>query len=319
VHQETVRIVDAQLNDMAVQMAALDEFVTRARSQNDRHHTAHAISLGGLSTKVHCAFKSVEESLEATSGNLSAFGTDNSTAFSSLQDALGPLTEEVHQSLDRLQADVQSAPLQEYIHTGETPQKKDWAYPTSLPQTEDHASVLAKLRGLPDPTQHATSSAARTPGRSPRKMASPKKLYSPSKLPSPSKGKVYTDVVDIEDGNAHAHRPATSGTSGLGGGLKEIDLNIVQPSCQRPVPVEGLLSSEFSKSVGSGMQQPPLKRHATTGIEGSRLPTKLGISRGAGKAKADGWEKENHTINVLSQSVGAGGGHGRRLRSSPQQ
>jgi hypothetical protein len=144
-------------------------------------------------------------------------------------------------------------------------------------------------------------------------------MYSPSKLPSPSKSKIYTDVVDVEDGNARAHPPATSGASGFGGGLKEIDMNIVQPSSQRPVSADGLLPSEFSKSVGSGLQQPPLKRLATTGIEASRLPTKLGMSKVAGKAKADGWEKENHTIHVLSQSVGAGGGNGRRLRSSPQQ
>jgi hypothetical protein len=146
-------------------------------------------------------------------------------------------------------------------------------------------------------------------------------MHSPSKPPSPSKSKIYTDAVGVEDGIAHAHPPAaTSGASGLGGGLKEIDMNIVQPSCQRPVPADSvLLPLEFSKSVGSGMQQPPLKRHATTGIEGSRLPTKLGISKVAGKAKADGWEKENHTINVLSQSVGAGGGNRRRLRSSPPQ
>jgi kinesin family member 11 len=319
VHQETVRIVDAQLNDMALQMAALDEFVTRARSQNDRHHTAHTESLAGLSDKVHCGFTNLEGSLETTSENLSAFGTDTSTTLSSLQNALEPLTEEVHQSLERLQTDIRSAPLKDYTHTGETPQKKDWAYPTTLPQTEDQATMLATFRGLPDPKQQAITNAARTPGRSPRKMASPRKMHSPSKLPSPSKGKIYTDKIDVKNANAHAHPPGTTSTASFGGGLKEIDMNIVQPSGQRPVSADGLLPSDFSKSVGSGIQQPPLKRHATTGIEGSRLPMKLGFNKVNDKAMADGREKENHTINVLSQSVGAGGGSGRRLRSSPQQ
>lgn len=309
---------------MAVQMAALDEFVTRARSQNNHHHAAYAASLAGLSSKVHSSFISIGDDLESTSENLSAFGIDNSKTYSSLLDALEPLNE-VHQSLEQLQSDIQSAPLKDYIHTGETPQKKDWAYPTTLPQTKDHESMIAKLRGLPDPKSQAVINPARTPGRSPRKMASPKKLHSPSKLPSPSKGKIYTDTTEAENGSAHAHThahahpTATANTSAFGGGLKEIDVNIVHPSTQRPVSADGLLVSEFSKSVGSGVQQPPLKRHATTGIEGSRLPTKLSMNKVASKAMADGREKENHTINLLSLSVGAGNGSGRRLRSSPQQ
>ena len=318
-HQETIRIVDAQLNEMAAQMAALDEFVTRARSQNDYHHTAQAESLEKLSSKADSAFTAFGESLNTTSDSLSVFGTDTSTALSRLQDAVGPLTEDVHQSLERLQTDVQSAPLKDYTHTGDTPQKKDWNYPTKLPQTEDHASMLAKLRGLPAPTQKGIPDTARTPGRSPRKMASPRKLHSPSKLPSPSKGKIYADRANMENGNTHTHPLATAGVSGLGGGLKEIDMNIVQPGSQRPVSADGPLPSDFSKSVGSGLQPPPLKRHATTGIEGSRLPTKLNMSKVAGKGKADGWEQENYTIDVLSQSVGVGMGNSRRLRSSPQQ
>ena len=317
VHQETVNIVDAQLNDMAIQMAALDEFVTRARSQNDQQQTAHAESLRGLSSNLHQTCTSLGQRLDSASANLSTFGTENAAEISNLQENLGPLTEELHQSLAQLQSDIQSTRLQDYTPTGETPQKKDWAYPTTLPQTEDHESVIAKQRGLPDPKQQALTDAARTPGRSPRKIASPRKHGSPTKLPSPSKGKIYTDV-GLETGNGHSHHTAPAGT---GGGLKEIDMNIVQTTGQRPVSADGLLPAEFSKSVGSGVQQPPLKKHATAGIEGSRLPTKLGPngSRSGGRVKADGWEKENHTINVLSQSVGAGSGHGRRLRSSPQQ
>ena len=306
---------------MAVQMAALDEFVTRARSQNDRNHTFHAESLRDLSGNAHQTFTTLTQILDSTSDNLSTFGTNNSTDISSLQDHIGPLTKEVRQSLAQLQSNVQGAALRDYIHTGETPQKKDWTYPTTLPQTEDHETMLARLRGLPDPKQQTLANGTRTPGRSPRKTASPRKAGSPSKLPSPSKGKVYTDVPAAHIGSVHSHPQPAAGNAGFGSGLREIDINLVQPSSQRPVSADGLLPSEFSKSVGSGVQQPPPKRHATTGIEGSRLPTKLGVngSKFGGRTAMDGREKENHTINVLSQSVGAGSGGGRRLRSSPQQ
>src|SRR3954452_18414962 len=234
VHQETVRIVDAQLNDMAIQMAALDEFVTRARSQNDQQHTAHAESLRGLASNLHRTFTSLGQSLESTSANLSTFGAENTMEISNLQENLEPLTEEIHQTLVQLQSNIQSTRLKDYTHTGETPQKKDWVYPTTLPQTEDHESVIAKLRGLSDPKQQALADAARTPGRSPRKIASPRKHGSPTKLPSPSKGKIYTDV-GLETGNGHSHHTASTTNTTMGGGLKEIDMNIVQITSQRPV------------------------------------------------------------------------------------
>jgi kinesin family protein 11 len=52
VHAETVRIVDEQMKDIETQMSALDDFVTRARSQNAQHHDSHAQSLQKLSATV---------------------------------------------------------------------------------------------------------------------------------------------------------------------------------------------------------------------------------------------------------------------------
>jgi len=301
-------------------MAALDEFVTRARSQNECDHKTHAESLQGLSAGAHQIFTSCSQILDSISQNLLVFGTNNSTELSTLQANLSPLTEKVHQALAQLQHAIESARPKEYSPTGETPQKKDWTYPTTLPQTEDRESMIARLRGLPDPKQQVLRNTIRTPGRSPHKMASPRKIGSPSKMPSPSKAKVYTDM-DSDSGNARAHPQTSTSNAGLGGGLKEIDINLVQSSSQRPVSADGLMPSEFSKSVGSSVQQPPLKRNATTGIDGSRLPMKHAANGGKSSRRAagDGWEKENHTINVLSQSVGAGSGSGRRLRSSTQQ
>ena len=49
-HQETVRIVDAQMEDMSKQMGALDDFVATARSHNGRFHEAQLSSLDNLAT-----------------------------------------------------------------------------------------------------------------------------------------------------------------------------------------------------------------------------------------------------------------------------
>lgn len=309
---------------MAVQMAALDQFVTRARFQNDLNHTSQVEKMEGLSSNATQTLKSLGESLEISSTTLAGLGKDTSSRISDLQSTLEPLVEEIRQPLTELQSHLRAAPLVDYVHTGETPQKRDWNYPTSLPRTEDHESMLARLRGLPDPRQQVLTNAARTPGRSPRKMASPRKqkASSPSKVPSPSKSKIYTDVLAIaENPSARAH-PTANALGGGTGGLKELDMN-VHPS-GRPASADGFVS-DFSKSVAAAagaQQQPPLKRHATA-VEGSRLPTKLGAR--VGRA-TEGRENANVGVNTLGQtagsgSTGSGGGttSGRRLRSSPQQ
>ena len=281
---------------MARQMAALDEYVTRARSQNDRHHASQIQSLQGISSNAHQTFSGFGKSLEMSATKLPEFSTDLTSGVFQMQDNLASFAKEVRQPLNGLSLKVQAAPLADYMHTGETPQKKDWSFPSTLPKTDDHELLIARSRGLPDPRNQQAKTPGRTPGRSPRKMPSPRKLNSPSKLPSPSKAKIFTDE------NAAPSLVRTE----WNGGLKEIDMNV-----GRPVTADGGLPIDFSKSVGAGSQPPPLKRHVTEGVNSSRLPTKPGGS--AGRTKAEG--REN--VNVLSQSVGAGGA--RRLRSSPQQ
>jgi kinesin family protein 11 len=327
VHQETVKIVDAQLKEMATQMAALDQFVTRARSQNDQHHTEHVQSLETMSSSVNETFAQLQQGFTTTATSNEEFKADLNVHTSAVAASLTNLDEEIRQPLTNLTSTIQSSLLSEYISTGETPQKREWDIPSTLPQTEPHERLIARLRGLPDPTLAETPSSARTPGRSPRKgwgMTSPRKGHqgTPSKFSSPSKrtspvknsptkGKIYTD-------GAHAaSQPILSRNDS---GLREIDVNVV------PRPVAGAGSMDvaekiplgtghahpvhiFSKSVNSG--QPPLKRHATEMGTVVRVPLK----GEGGRSKI----KEN---NPLSQSVGARSGSvgrvsGRRLRSSP--
>src|SRR5271155_4342042 len=190
VHEETIRIVDAQLKDMATQMAALDQFVTRARSQNERNHAKYDQSLDEISGNVQQSFQSLEQRLSSASESLQTHLTESSTSCSALQNSVGTLANHVQGPLAEISSKIRAAALQEYTHTGETPQKCEWDYPTTLPHTEGRDKLITRLRGLPDPKKQAVRSNSRTPGRSPRKIASPRK--SPSKLPSPSKTKVYS-------------------------------------------------------------------------------------------------------------------------------
>ena len=296
VHNETVRIVDAQLKDMAVQMAALDEFVGRAREQNGRHHTSHCENLGSLATNFQQAFMSADDSLETASVRIQEHTTAVEQDLTSLGDKLSTLSDVIQHPIAELQSTIASNPLTEYKVTGETPQKKNWIYSRNLPRTEAHHVLLARLRG----------DTGLSPKKSPRKnFASPRKGKSPTKLPSPSKTKVFLDPTH------NIQSIALAGGEENKTGLREIDMNILPPQAATTDDIRphsrphAPTTVSFSKSMNSSMQ-PPLKRHATASGE-TRVHRK-------GRENQNG---HGHGPGHLSQSVGPG--MGRRLRSSPQQ
>lgn len=265
-----------------MQMQALDDFVTRARSQNERHYETHVQSLHGLAETVEESHSSISDHFISSSARICSFESDSITQSTAIQAILPPLTNTIQEPLSSLRAKVSNAPLKEYIPTGETPQKSHYDFPTTLPRTEPHEKILAKLR------RPQSSSSA-----------------SPSRLPSPNKSIVYTDtpsiplpIVSIEDNGIRP--PVTiSSTSGL----REIDLNITANAAlsRHSEPPPASFSSSVTK-LGldvdtAAMGPPPLKRHAT--ME-SKLPQKhRGGLRGEGR--------ENAVVQ----------GSGRRLRSSP--
>ncbi|KAI9842125.1 MAG: kinesin motor protein cin8, partial [Pleopsidium flavum] len=236
VHQETVRIVDAQMKDMAVQMQALDGFVTRARSQNGRHHDIHLQSLKGLASTVRQSYSNVSDYFISSSGRMRDLGSDVSSRTSVLQASLPPLDASVRQPLAELRMNIAEAPLKEYIPTGETPQKIQYQYPTTVPRTDDHEKLLAKLNR---PIQSE-----------------------PPALASPSKSMVYNDAED----DVALLQPTDEHKPTSGGGLREVDVN-VKAALPRGEP--GLAAPT---TTPSSEMAPPLKRQDT---RESRLPQKL--------------------------------------------
>jgi kinesin family member 11 len=272
-------------------MAAWDEFVTRARSQNDESHEEHKAGLLQLQLQVVQNQNDLTSVLEERQAAIKNFQDEEARNVADYFEQLGDFDRHIRSDLDALVEDVNEAMPKEYVPTGETPQKRNWSYPSELPATVAHESIIARRRGLPDPTLEST---ARTPGRSPKK-GSPRK--SPNKtLGSPVKTKVYADTktekVLIKDLNLT--EPLKS--------LKEVDINITSNvGMARPDREAHTIS--FSKSIGSGTGQPPLKRHATADGRSSRSVRSKPVTPG---------------VENLSQSVGVEG-VGRRLRSSPPE
>ncbi|KAL9597025.1 MAG: hypothetical protein Q9219_005400 [cf. Caloplaca sp. 3 TL-2023] len=285
VHEETIRIVDAQMKDMATQMQALDDFVTRARSQNDRHHATHLSSLQGLASTVNESYSSIGEHFTSSYDRVKGIGDGISEQSKALQDTLPPLAETIQQPLSNLRSTIANAPLREYTPTGETPSKTQYQYPTTLPRTEPHDKLLNKL--LHSNLNHSST---------------------PNPPPSPTKSIVYTDTPDP---NAPTSTPSSSEIDPkptTTTGLREIDLNISGTRHSDPASTATAIATKPAtiqslKAADASMGPPPLKRQATA-ME-CKLPLKM---QQQVKGQQQGVVRLEGRENL---------GAGRRLRSSP--
>ncbi|KAI6085804.1 kinesin-domain-containing protein [Hypoxylon rubiginosum] len=172
VHAETVRVVDEQMKDLQQQMTSLDDFVTRARSQNAQHHDQHSSSVMSLAGTVEDSYANIADHFKTTCSRVQNLSTEMDADIVDAKDALEPLSENLSQPLSELREDINNTTLQEYQPTGDTPQKTVYNYPTDLPHTESHESLLRKLNGQPSPSKSKvfadtdpTLSANRSPSR----------------------------------------------------------------------------------------------------------------------------------------------------------
>lgn len=156
VNAETIRIVDEQMCDISSQMQALDYFVTRAKSQNGLHHDSHVQSLQNLSSTVKNSYSSIGQHFTLTFERVKDLGDDLSSKTASLQETLPPLTFGLKDPLSRLRSTVMNTGLHEYVPTGETPQKIQYEFPTVLPRTNAHETLLAAMRN-PESSMPAAS------------------------------------------------------------------------------------------------------------------------------------------------------------------
>ncbi|KAI0809866.1 P-loop containing nucleoside triphosphate hydrolase protein [Xylaria sp. FL0064] len=160
VHAETVRVVDEQMRDLDDQMTSLDDFVTRARSQNAEHADQHTISLQGLSSTVENSYFDIRCQFKTTYCRADELRSEMDIDIEAAEGALEPLPANVCQPLADLREDISSTMIREYQPTGDTPQKLTYEYPTELPRTRSHASLIAKLNGEPSPSKAAVFSDA---------------------------------------------------------------------------------------------------------------------------------------------------------------
>lgn len=212
-HQETVRIVDAQMSDMGTQMEALDDFVAKARSQNGRFHESHLGSLYVMVKNARESRSNVYGQLDGFTGRVEQLQDDVDMHTENLEQTTAPLHAEVRQPLLEMRSNLQSHPLKEYVPTGITPQKRRYEYPSEMPQTEGHDGLR---------TRHRTSKQfTALPFSEEEQQDSPAPT---SPQASPPKKFVYNDTPEEVGHSLPSSAAPPSNT-----GLREVDLNVARP------------------------------------------------------------------------------------------
>ena len=237
VHQETIRIVDAQMNEIAMQMKALDDFVTRARSQNEGHHQSHLSTLQSLTSNVHQSYDSIGDHFVSNHDRVRSIGSDISKRSTEISSTLPTLDSTIKEPLSHLRADISASSLQDYVATGQTPRRTQYTYPTTLPRTE---------------TSHAPLPTPPSPNR------------------SPSKAPIFTDHPNSDTSSTSPSKGTNDNTISL----REINLNVGLNRTHSDST--GLVSKDSKTDAGTALGasmngMPPLKRQATE----SKLPMKL--------------------------------------------
>ncbi|CAI7586631.1 unnamed protein product [Penicillium palitans] len=214
VHQETVRIVDAQMSDMGTQMEALDDFVAKARSRNGRFHESHLSSLNVMVKNARESRSNVYGQLDGFTGRVEQLQDDVDMHTENLEQTTAPLHAEVRQPLLEMRSNLQSHPLKEYVPTGITPQKRRYEYPSEMPRTEGHDGLR---------TRHRTSKQfTALPFSEEEQQDSPAPT---SPQASPPKKFVYNDTPEEVGHSLPSSAAPPSNT-----GLREVDLNVARPA-----------------------------------------------------------------------------------------
>lgn len=254
-------------------MQALDDFVSRARTQNAQHHDSHVQSLQDLSATVKTSYGNVGSHFNATYERVRDLGVEMSKRTGSLQESLKPLDTVLRQPLADLRSNIATTEFQEYQPTGATPQKVQYLYPTELPRTEAHDQLLAALR-RPASSNSTSKSGSKT-------------ATIPPVFNDIMEGIVSTDTsLPSSDASLSEGRPATSG------GLREVDSNVTTRSLSMELQSSTALISDVSKDTKE------LFRRSVTGA--GKLPVLKSKKSTSSILPAEG--REN--VNILAQSTG---------------
>lgn len=321
VNAETMRVVGEQRENLEAQMEALDDFVTRARSENATHHERHAAAMDNLSGTVEQSFDSISTHFNTTFERVKDLGTEMEKQTEEAEQNLEPLGEQLCEPLGDLREEIRATSIKEYEPTGETPVKVRYQYPTELPKTESHRKLLAELNGDTSPRKRAEASPAvladddsdhpdhpdhpdlfRSPAASPSSLLPTTTTSTGAVSPIKTRSRASTSGI-LSDRRQSAGNPPP--VSAFSMSLREVNPNLTMPLATGSLLLD---KSESKTAVGGGTAVDAAATEDKTGPRyrrSTRQQSKLATYKAQGGGAHVSLEgRENMPLAELSHSLG---------------
>lgn len=265
VHQETVDIVNTQMKHMDKQLQALDEVVVRIRAQNGRDHDTHVESLNALTMRVQNTYSTFAGLQSRTSERTRLLQSEVDSKVKTLGAEISSANQDVIVTLANLRANAQASTITEYVATGQTPQKTQYQYCSTLPRTNGLDKKPAMYNSSIDQDVEELNS-------------------------TEPKATVYEDIVISEPTSRPSSPvvPRLPAKTCQQGSLRELDVNIVTMSksldSQDVIP-----RSNNADTSNQSKMQPPVKRQ-NTGIPVFDAGSTAGLRKTVKRLHAEGRE-----------------------------
>ncbi|EPS43828.1 hypothetical protein H072_2134 [Dactylellina haptotyla CBS 200.50] len=143
IHAETIQLVNAQMKSVAVNMQTLDEFVTRAREQNERHHRLRVTSLDAVAEQVKTSTSNVRYNVDDVKQAVEDVNTDVLATNLKAKNALEPFHVHGSRLLAGLRGQVEMAAYRDYVPTQSTPRKREYPFSTDIPRTATREQIIS--------------------------------------------------------------------------------------------------------------------------------------------------------------------------------
>ncbi|KAI1771878.1 P-loop containing nucleoside triphosphate hydrolase protein [Hypoxylon cercidicola] len=302
VHDETIRIVKEQVQHLHTDMRAFDTIIDSIQEQNNTAHAARERTFSVLASTVQDSYANVGSTFTASFDRVKDLGNDVSEQTDGLRENLPQLGKDVHicRQLAELRQRVEHDKLEEYVHTGQTPTRREYSYPTAVPQTNGSDSFMERMR-----TQRAEDESS-----------------SHSRPKSPSKTLLFADNYGASRQQTEDSSTVMLGMANSATILRELDINTIR-NVTTESSVDSMKDMVLPEKGSAGSDAlapfPSLKRPGVISASAaSKIPSKKRRPRGTIVANnAILADRESRTMPDLSASVGHGAvfPSKRRLRS----
>ncbi|KAK9387036.1 P-loop containing nucleoside triphosphate hydrolase protein [Lipomyces mesembrius] len=146
IHSEAIKIVSSQKESLATQMQALDEFVTRARAQNETHHTAYGTAIKSIKSGLHEGLAGANKNIEDSGRGLHVYADEAKTLLETAKSDAGVYSNTSLKEFIALREAILNVKLSEYVPSGQTPKKgKIYDVPKYLPKTVAPEAVIHSI------------------------------------------------------------------------------------------------------------------------------------------------------------------------------